>query len=322
MRDLNDLMYFAAVVEHGGFTAASRVLGLPKSTLSRRVSGLETRLDVRLLQRSTRRLAVTEIGQQFYAHCKAMMAEADTAESVVASTHAEPCGSLNIVCPVALLHMQVADMVASFALRYPLVKLHVSAMNRAVDLIGEGVDIALRVRPLPLPDTDLVMRKLGESAQWLVASPELMRRLGQPRNPQDLANWPSLGNGNMSDIHSWSWTRPDEADRPAGEAVTLQHWPRLSTTDMHTLRCAAIAGVGVVQLPAAFVQNELTAGTLVQVLPAWQLPPQVIHAIFASRRGLAASVRAFLDHLVAGFEVHSTMLAALGKSSGKASVNE
>ena len=300
-RDLNDLMYFAAVVEHDGFTAASRALGLPKSTLSRRVSEMEARLNVRLLQRSTRRLAVTEIGQQFYIHCKAMMVEADTAESVAASAHAEPCGSLNIACPVALLHMQIADMLAVFALRYPLVKLHVSALNRPVNLIGEGIDIALRVRPLPLSDTDLAMRKLGESTQLLVASSDLVQRLGQPHSPQDLKRWPSLGNGNASDSHAWSLTLAGDAPK-SRDAVTLQHLPRFSTTDMYTLRQAAVIGLGVVQLPAAFVQGELAAGTLVQVLPDWQLPPQVIHAIFASRRGLISSVRVFLDYLVTNFE--------------------
>ena len=286
------------------------MLGLPKSTLSRRVS--KTRLDVRLLQRSTRRLAVTEIGQQFYAHCKAMMAEADTAESVVASTHAEPCGSLNIVCPGPCC-MQVADMVASFALRYPLVKLHVSAMNRAGGPHWRWRRYRGSACARCLPDTDLDAQARRKPRSGC-ASPGADAPSRAARTPQDLANWPA---GQRQHVRTYIRHAPDEADRPAGEA-DLQHWPRLSTTDMHTLRCAAIAGVGVVQLPAAFVQNELTArhagaaATRLAVAVA-----EVIHAIFASRRGLFGGISARVPgHLVAGFEVHSTMLAALGKSSG------
>lgn len=296
MRDLNDLMYFATVVDHGSFTAASQALGLPKSTLSRRLSELEARLNVRLLQRSTRQLAVTEIGQQLYAHCKAMMVEAEAVEAVIASTHAEPCGSLVVSCPIALLHMQVADMLADFALRYPLVKLHITGMNRPVDVIGEGIDIALRVRQPPLSDTDLAMRTLGESPQCLVASPELVARLGQPRTPADLQDWPSLGNGHQAERYAWSLTSPGSTAK-----LTIPHLPRLSTTDMYTLRHAALIGLGVVQLPSLFVQQELANGRLVEVLPDWRPPSQLIHAIFASRRGLLSSVRTLLDHLSEGF---------------------
>lgn len=303
MRDLNDLMYFAAVVDHGSFTAASRALGLPKSTLSRRLSELEGRLNVRLLQRSTRRLAVTEIGQQVYAHCKAMMVEAAAAEAVIASTHAEPCGSLVVSCPIALLHMQVADMLADFALRYPLVKLHITGMNRPVDVIGEGIDIALRVRQPPLSDTDLAMRTLGESPQCLVASPELVARLGQPRTPADLQDWPSLGNGHQAERHAWSLTDTSRPGKGQDAILTVPHLPRLSTTDMYTLRHAASSGLGVVQLPSLFVRQELASGRLVEVLPDWRPPSQLIHAVFASRRGLISSVRALLDHLSAGFAV-------------------
>jgi len=128
MRDLNDLCYFAAAIDHGGFSAASRALGLPKSTLSRRIAALEERLAVRLLHRSTRRLVVTEVGRQFHAHWQAILVEADAADAVAASTHVEPCGRLHVSCPVALLHWQVAEMLSEFAARHPQVELQISAL--------------------------------------------------------------------------------------------------------------------------------------------------------------------------------------------------
>ncbi len=287
MRDLNDLCYFAAAIDHGGFSAASRALGLPKSTLSRRIAALEERLAVRLLHRSTRRLVVTEVGRQFHAHWQAILVEADAADAVAASTHVEPCGRLHVSCPVALLHWQVAEMLSEFAARHPQVELQISALNRAVDPIAENVDVALRVRPLPLSDSNLVMRRLGESAQCLVASPALIAQRGYPHHPTDLANWPSLGNGT-----------------PVAErAMTIEHRPRLVTSDMHTLRQAALTGLGVVQLPRAFVQQDLLNGRLLMLLPNWQAPPQLIHAVFVSRRGLLSSVRALLGHLADGFSV-------------------
>ncbi len=295
MRDLNDLMYFAAVVEHGGFTAASRALDVPKSTLSRRIGELETRLNVRLLHRSTRRLAVTEVGQQFFLHCKAMLVEADAAESVAESTHAEPCGTLHVSCPIALLHMQVSDILVAFAARYPLVRLQISGLNRAVDLISEGVDIALRVRPLPLQDSDLAMRTLGESSQCLVASPALVDRIGPPQSPLELQKWPSLGNGNPSAKYVWSLSHA------SGRTIEVPHLPRLATTDMQTLSHAAQQGLGLVQLPSLFVRKQLDDGALVAILPEWRPPPQIVHAVFPSRRGLVSSVRALLDFMVAHF---------------------
>ena len=295
MRDLNDLLYFAAVVDHGGFTAASRVLGLPKSKLSRRVAQLEERLNVRLLQRSTRRLAVTPIGQSFYTHCKAMLVEADAAETVAAATHAEPCGTLHVACPVALLHMQAGQMLTGFAQQYPLVTLHISALNRAVDVVAEGVDVALRVRPLPLEDSELALRMLGTSPQALVASPALVQRMGTPRTPQDLAQWPSLATGTPTERHAWSLVDAQ------GHHISVAHTPRLVTSDMFTLREAALAGIGVVQLPHALVQEAIAQGRLQAVLRACAPAPESIHAVFASRRGMVTSVRALLDYLAAQF---------------------
>ncbi len=296
MPDLNDLYYYAQVVDHGGFSPAGRALGIPKSKLSRRIALLENRLGVRLIQRSTRRFAVTEIGQTFYEHCKAMLVEAEAAEEAIAFSHAEPCGSLRVTCPVALLHAYVGAMLADFLLRYPRVALALEATNRRVDPVGEGIDLALRVRPPPLADSDLVLRVLANRSQCLVASPTLLARQGAAHFPADLSAWPSLALGTPQEHYQWTLYGPEAAQ------ITLYHTPRLVTGDMIALRAAAVAGVGVVQLPMMLVRAELADGALVRLLPEWTLQREIIHAVYPSRRGLLPAVRVLIDDLAQRFK--------------------
>jgi DNA-binding transcriptional LysR family regulator len=296
MQDLNDLFYFARVVEHGGFAPAGRALGLPKSKLSRRVALLEERLGVRLLLRSTRRFSVTEAGEAYYAHCRAMLVEAEAAEEAIELRRAEPRGTVRLSCPVALLDAAVGAMIADFMVAHRRVEVHLAATNRRVDVIAEGLDLAIRVRPPPLDDSDLVLRTLAERHQCLVASPALLARLGTPRAPADLAALPSLALGTPQGEHAWHLRGADGA-----EAV-IRHRPRLVTRGMATLRTAALAGVGVVQLPRMMMREEFARGALVPVLPQWAPRPEVVHAVFASRRGQLPAVRALIDFLAARFQ--------------------
>lgn len=275
--------------------AASRMLGEPKSKLSRRIANLEQRLGIRLLQRSTRHFSVSEIGQTYYTHCKAMLVEADAAQEAIERTRAEPCGVVRITCPVALLEARVGAMLATFMVRYPRVELHLEATDRRVDLVGEGVDIAIRVRSLPLEDSELVIRVLGERPQCLVASPDLLDRTGVPEVPTDLTRLPSLGLGQPHHDFEWSLIGAE------GAQTTIKHHPRFITHDMVALRNAAIAGVGVVQLPTMMVRSELDRGEFVQLVPTCAPRPETIHAVFASRRCLLPAVRALVDFLVAEF---------------------
>lgn len=291
--DLNDMRLFATVVEQGGFSAASRFLDVPKSTLSRRIASLEESLGVRLLQRSTRSTAVTAIGQEFYAHCRAMLIEARAAQAAVASAQSAPCGSLHLSCPIALLHMQVGEVLAAYMQRYPEVQLRVSALNRAVDVIAEGVDIALRVRPDPLESSELALRRLGSSAQVLVASPSLLAEYGAVQTLTDVMPLPSLAPMG----HEGRWLLADAQGAWHELALT----PRLVCSDMASLQQAALAGLGVVQLPQALVQADMAAGRLQALLPQYRLAPLNVHAVFASRRGLLPAMAAMLDMLSAAF---------------------
>ncbi|NYT86530.1 LysR family transcriptional regulator [Pollutimonas harenae] len=293
--DLNELYYYAKVVEHGGFAPAGRALGIPKSKLSRRVALLEERLGAQLLLRSTRSFTVTEVGKRYYEHCRAMLTEAEAAEEFVALTHAEPCGVVRISCPVALLAARVGSMLGQFMAQYPRVVLHVDETNRRVDVVGEGMDLAIRVRPPPLQDSDLILRILAERRQYLVAAPELMERCGRPSGPMDLSSWPSLDMGAPQETHRWLLQGPD------GGRAEVRLTPRYVTQSMVALRDAAISGVGVVQLPAMFIRDELDGGMLVRVLPDWEPRAEVIHAVYASRRGQLPAVRLLLDFLVQAF---------------------
>ena len=296
MQDLNGLYYYVRVVDHGGFAPAGRALGVPKSKLSRRIALLEQRLGVRLIQRSTRRFSVTEIGQNYYAHCKAMVVEAEAAQEAIDLTRAEPCGIVRITCPVALLDARVGAMLAQFMAQNPRVEVHLEATNRRVDVVSEAVDVAIRVRPPPLQDSDLAMRVLAERGQYLVASPSLLERLGTPQLPADLTGLPSLDHGSAQQDHVWNLLGPD------GAQATIHHHPRLVSSGMLALRDAALAGVGVVQLPSMLVRDALSRGELVRLLPQWAPRRQIVHAVFASRRGLLPSVRALIDFLADRFE--------------------
>jgi DNA-binding transcriptional LysR family regulator len=278
MQDLNDLYYFVSIIDHGGFAAASRKLGLQKSKLSRRILQLEQRLDVRLLNRSSRRFSVTEIGREFYHRCLAMLVEAEAAEQVIAQVRAEPRGVVRMSCPIALLNFQFGALIARFMVANPAVELQLESTNRQVDVIAESFDVAIRVRFPPLEPTDLVMRRLCESIQCLVASPTLIRT--PLSSPSDLSGVPSLDPGPLRRDHQW------QLDHKDGQTALIAHRPRLITDDIAVLREATLAGVGVAQLPTVMVWEDIHAGRLVHVLPEWQPRSGIIHAVFPSRRGL------------------------------------
>lgn len=292
MQDLNDLYYFVKVVEAGGFAPAERAIGVAKSKLSRRIANLEERLGVRLIHRSTRRFTVTDIGQRYYEHCRAMLVQADAAQEAVEQVRGEPCGTIRVTCPVGLLNFHVGEMVGEFLSRYPRVSIELEDTNRRVDVLAEGVDVALRVRPLPLEDSDLVLRVLSDRGQCLVASPALVDRMGGlPSGPDSLAQWPALSRSGS--LARQVWTLYDKA----GGRQEVVYTPRYATTDMEALKEAALAGAGVVQLPLLMLNEELGSGALVWLLPDWEPRREVIHLVFPSRRGMLPAVRAFIDFL-------------------------
>src|SRR5689334_17654043 len=223
MQDLNAMYLFAKVVEHGSYSAAARALGLQTSKLSRRVSDLEKQLGVRLLQRTTRRVTVTEIGQTYYQHCAALEAEAIAAQEAIDRTRSAPQGTVRMSCPISLLNGAVSPILAKFLAANPLVRVYVDMTNRRVDVVEEGFDLALRVRRLPLEPTNLAMRKLGESETVVVGHPALLSRLGRPMHPNDIERYPTLSMTIAGDRYAWQFREKD------GSPVSVNHTPRLMT---------------------------------------------------------------------------------------------
>jgi len=291
MQPLEGFYYFTQVVDHGGFARAARALGIPKSRLSRHVMALEAQLNVRLLNRSTRRFAVTEVGHEVYRHATAMLAEADAALEAVEFARAEPRGTIRASCPVALAQSALAPMLPDFLEKYPAVRLHLHVSNRRVDVVREGLDVALRVRTQPSGEDGLVMRAFGRSNQFLVASPGYLARSGVPGSPQELRERATLDYGGEPDPGPW------ELVGAHGESVRAEHTPRVLCHDFIVLRAAALAGLGIAQLPESVVREDLQSGALARVLPDWNTPEGIVHVVFPSRRGLLPTVRAFIDFL-------------------------
>lgn len=291
MQDLNDMVYFAEVVDRGGFAAAGRALGLPKSKLSRRVAELESRLGVRLLQRTTRKLSLTEAGELYHRHAVTMREEAEAAEEAVAAVQNEPRGTIRVTCPVTLAQTTIAPILPSFLKDHPHVRIDMLVTNRVVDLVQEGVDVALRVRSSVDDSGSLVVKRLAPTYGLLVASPELLGRQGRPQNPDDLQKLSTVAMSAADGRASWHLLGPH------GREYTLQHKPCYTADDLLTLRYFVLEGNGMSVLPDYMCRRDIREGKMEEVLPGWAPPPGVIHAVFPSRRGLVPAVRRFLDFL-------------------------
>ncbi|HWD12842.1 LysR substrate-binding domain-containing protein [Pseudochrobactrum sp. sp1633] len=295
MQDLNDLRFFVVVVEQNGFAAAARKLNMPRSRLSRRIGLLEESLGVRLIQRTTRHFAVTDIGQEYYRHCVAMLVEAEAAQEVIDRMRSEPQGVVRVSCPSSMIYFQIGDLIARFMKENPKVDVLLESTNRRVDVLREGFDLAIRVRFPPLDDSDLVIRKLADSPQRLVASPSVIADFKRALVPADLAALPSLAWDPQRADHEWC------LENAEGATARVHHKPRLMTEDMVALRMAALQGLGVCQLPTMVIREDLREGRLVDVLPEWAPRAGILHAAFPSRRGLLPSVRSLLDFLGAEY---------------------
>jgi DNA-binding transcriptional LysR family regulator len=294
-KDLNNLYFFAKVVDCGSYTAAAERLGMQTSKLSRRIGGLERELGVRLLNRTTRKFSLTEAGKTLHRHCVALIAEAEAAKDAINQTLSSPRGLVRVSCPTGLLQGGVADILGRYLAAYPAVQVALEATNRRVDVVDEGIDIAIRVRLPPIDESDLAMRSFGPSDMILVASPAFVAAYGQPQALTDIARMPTLSTGTLGREHTWHFV--DGESRPA----ELVHNPRLSANDFYSVRRAALHGVGIARLPALLVRDDLSSGALVRLLPSLTSRSGVVHAVFPSRRGIVPAVRSLLDALSEGF---------------------
>lgn len=289
MQDLNDLAIFAAVVKHKGFTAAADALDMPKSKVSKRVAGLEQRLGVRLIERSTRKIRVTDIGQSFYERCETVLAGAEAAEAVAAAAKAEPAGVVRLAMPPGFGPI-LANILPAFLKRYPRVRLSVLTTNRPVDLIEERIDIALRVRGSYDGEQSLIVRRFGGTRSYLAASPAFLAAHGTVTF-SSIARLPTIAIEENTSRVVWTLVNAE------GDFRDVAHTPVLGCTDFNVLERAAIEGVGLGLLPDSIAERGFRSGVLVPVLPEWSSPEASIHAAFTSRHGMLPAVRALIDFI-------------------------
>src|SRR5580698_2459633 len=254
--NLNDLREVHQVVEHGGFSAAERVLGISKSRLSRRLTELEASLGVRLLQRSTRKLALTEAGQLFYQHCQAMLSEAQAAVNVVQQLRSSPRGTVRVSVPVTISQTFLSAIMPDFLHRYPEVRVVMRVTNRVVDLYEDGIDVALRVRSEPPASSTLVARPLWRSEQMLVAAPSLLKPNAPPLQPSELTQFDTIDVPSSDGRHVFRMIAPD------GTRHEFEHEPRLVTADLGMIREAVMRGVGIASLPDMMYLAPLRSGQM------------------------------------------------------------
>jgi DNA-binding transcriptional LysR family regulator len=288
--DLNEIVVFARVVETRSFTAAAQQLGLPKSTVSRKVAQLEERLGVRLLQRTTRKLNLTEVGQAYYERCARIVQDIAAAEQVVTDMQTAPRGLLRLTAPVDLGSTYLGALVAEFLLAYPEIQIELDLADRVIDLIEEGVDLGIRFGPLT--ESTLIARKLGVMQMRLYASPAYLARRGTPTAPAQLGDHDTLLFAPSARVIPWSLHGPD------GLVEVPQHG-RLISNGILGLRDAARAGAGITLLPEFVIGDDLATGRLAVVLPAWSMTRSELFAVYPSTRNLSPKVRAFLEFVIA-----------------------
>lgn len=291
IEDINDLYLFGRVVEAGGFAAAERLTGIPKSRLSRRVAALERQLNVRLIQRTAQRFQVTEVGQNVYQHARRIADEAETVGVTVGEALSEPSGLIRISASVFTGETQLASWLAEFIVRHPRVRIALDLSNRFVDLFSARVDVAIRFSSTPLQSGDVVARQLGVSRMVLVGSPNVLSSLGAPQEIGDLVRYPALAQGTLENVRPWAFKSED------GSTVLHHPQPNFVTDNILALREAAIAGAGLVQLPLDSCRAALAAGALKVVLEHRESAGTPLYAIYPSRRGMPLGVRALLTFL-------------------------
>jgi DNA-binding transcriptional LysR family regulator len=292
MDKLAGMAVFARVVEARSFSAAATQLGMSRSAVSKAIAGLEDRLGARLLNRTTRRLALTEIGQAFYERCARIVAEAEEAELAVSRLQATPRGTLRVAAPVSFGTLHLAPALPDFMVRHPDLRVEIDLADRIVDLIEEGYDLALRIAALP--DSSLVARRIADNHMVVCAAPSYWRRRGRPSEPRGLARHACITYAYHRTPNEWPFAGPD------GRFTVRVDGPLMSNNGDLSL-AAALAGLGVVMLPCFLCGSDLAAGRLEQVLGEWMPPPTGIHAVYPPGRHLSAKVRAFVDFLVERF---------------------
>lgn len=293
MDRLSALEVFVAVAERGSFSQAAEVLGLSNSAVSKQVAALEARLGVRLLNRTTRRVALTEVGQAYCERARAVLADLAEADAAAARLHQEARGLVKVSAPVSFAVMHLAGPVAGFMAAHPRVEVDLVLNDRFVDIVQEGFDLAIRIGQLA--DSSLRARRIAPVRRVLAASPAYLARAGTPATPDDLTSHACIRYAISGD--TWELER----EGAPGTAARIRTAGPLRVNNGDMIREAALEGLGIVNLPTFIIGEDMAKGRLVRVLPDWCASTIALHAVYPPGRALSAKVRLLIDHLAQSF---------------------
>ena len=289
-----EIELFVQVAETGSLSRAAEALDLSNAAASRHLSALEERLGARLVERNTRRLYLTDTGQEFFSRAKAILAELKDAEDTVNAAALNPTGTLRITASLSFAMHHVAPLLKEYTRRYPNVTVHVEAANRYFDIIDNNIDVAFRTREFE-PDSNVTIRRLAETRRILAASPRYLADNGTPRTLDDLQRHKLLIYTYANNPNELRFTRD-------GQASVVTARGLLESNDGQILRAAALDGMGILVQPTYILYDDIVAGRLVPVLDEWDLPRLTINLAYPSRRHLSAKVRTFIDFIAEHFE--------------------
>ncbi len=288
-----EIQLFVQVAETGSLSRAAEALGLSNAAASRHLQALEDRLAARLVERNTRRLFLTDTGQEFFSRAKTLLADLQDAEDAVNASTLNPTGTLRITASLSFSMQHIAPLLREYTLRYPNVSVHVEAANRYLDIIDNNIDVAIRTREFE-PDSNITVRRLAATRRILVAAPRYLARHGRPQTLEDLQGHQLLIYTHANNPNELRFTRGDET-----RAVHVKGL--LESNDGQILRAAALDGLGILVQPAYIVYEDMVAGRLVPVLDDWDLPRLTINLAYPSRKHLSAKVHTFIDFMAEHF---------------------
>jgi len=285
----DEIEVFIKVVELGSFSAAADSLNLPQSTVSRKIQRLEERLAVRLLNRTTRLVKVTTVGEGYYLHCVQIIKDLFEANRAVKSSHEEPKGLLRITAPTESVNLFLGEIINDFLNLYPGIEVNVVASNTMVNPIEEGFDVAIRLANLK--DSTLIARSLGRPQDYLCTAPDYLEKYGYPTDIEELSNHKCLRMSNPEPISTWELNKGKERKLVVVEGPAVVN----SLVLLHQLTCG---GHGIAKLPGYLCRENINNGSLIHLLPDWSFPLRTLSVVYPSSRHLSANVRIFVDYLI------------------------
>ena len=302
MHSFDDYYYFYLVVKYGGFSAASEASNITKSKLSRRILDLENKFNITLIQRSTRHFKVTPMGQEFFEECRKVIAQADSAQSVLLKQKVEPHGTVKISCPVLMIEHQIRPILTRFLKDYPQVNIEMELTSRRVDVLYDDIDLAIRTNFQENEGSSIIVRDIIRTTHCLVASPELLQ--GRViEHVTELSQFPSIFLGTQKQQHYWHLHNLEHHDE-----IKIPLQPRIKSSDLAGTYFAALDGLGIADLPLLTVEKDIAEGRLIHILPEWCSNIGTIQLVYGSRKGQRVVMEKLIEYLVDGIRNYGSQI--------------